>query len=140
MWAHTESQRGERLLPPAHPHMLSWGMLPLLAIPTPCTSASLTSQQPLGDAEGTHQVFRKVQVGRLLTKLGEALGQGCAPQPVLPRTQGHVQQMAWRGRERGGETDGSRAPKFQQVLGHSDPVPESTAAHAETGQDVARVG
>lgn len=98
-WAHTESQRGERLLPLAHLHMLSWGMRPLLAIPTTRTRASLTSQQPLGDAEGMHQVLRKVQVGRVLTKLGEALGQGCAPQPVLPRTQGHIQQTAWRDRE-----------------------------------------
>lgn len=57
--------------------------------------ASLTFQQPLGDAEGTHQVLREVQVGRLLTKLREALGQSCAPQPVLPRTQRHIEQMAW---------------------------------------------
>ena len=48
--------------------------------------APLTFQQPLGDAEGSHQVLGNIQVGRLLAKLGEALSQSRAPQPVLPRT------------------------------------------------------
>jgi hypothetical protein len=62
---------------------------------TAYTRSSLTFQQPLGDAEGTHQVLRKVQIGRLLPKLGEALGQGCAPQAVLPRAERHIEQMTW---------------------------------------------
>ena len=57
--------------------------------------APLTSQQPLCDAEGTHQVLGKVQVRGLLAQLREALGQGCAPQPVLPGAQRHEQQPAW---------------------------------------------
>ena len=57
--------------------------------------SSLTFQQPLSDAEGPHQVLRKVQVWRVLPELGEALGQSCAPEPVLPRAQRHIEQMAW---------------------------------------------
>lgn len=70
---------------------------------TVSSRASLTFQQPLGDAEGSHQVLGKVQIGRLLAELGEALGQSCAPEPMAPRTQRHVEQVAWgdRGAVRG---------------------------------------
>lgn len=83
---------------------------PMSASGTISPRAPLTFQQPLGDAEGSHQVLGNIQVGRLLAKLGEALSQSCAPQPVLPRTQWHVEQVAWEKRDGRGETNGSEEP------------------------------
>ena len=48
---------------------------PMSASGTISPRAPLTFQQPLGDAEGSHQVLGNIQVGRLLAKLGEALSQ-----------------------------------------------------------------
>lgn len=83
---------------------------PMSATRTISPRTPLTFQQPLGDVEGSHQVLGNIQVRRLLAKLGEALSQSRAPQPVLPRTQRHVQQVAWEDRDGGGETIGSGEP------------------------------
>lgn len=77
------------------PCCLGWERRLASATRAPAPGASLTFQQPLRDAEGTHQVLGKVQVRRLLAQLREALGQSGAPQPVLPGAQRHVQQPAW---------------------------------------------
>lgn len=117
-------------VPPAPPsHAQLENACHMSATSAVCPRASLTFQQPLGDAEGTHQVLRKVQIGRLLTNLGEALGQSCTPQPVVPRTQGDIEQMAWGDREgvRGDECSG--ALKFPACGEIPRPqVPESTTA------------
>lgn len=104
VWARSENQReGHQtpLGPPAHAQLVN--ACPMSATGTVSFRASLTFQQPLGDAEGSHQVLRKVQIGRLLAELGEALGQSCAPEPMAPRTQRHIEQVAWgdRGAVRG---------------------------------------
>lgn len=80
-----------------------------------CPRASLTSQQPLGDAKGTHQVLGEIQVGRLLAQLREALGQSRAPQPVLPRAQRHIQQTAWGDRAGVRELHGSECPVLTSI-------------------------
>ena len=86
MWAYIREPERKVPLALLSQAQLMTACLPMSATGTISPMAPLTFQQPLGDAEGSHQVLGNIQVGRLLAKLGEALSQSRAPQPVLPRT------------------------------------------------------